>query len=88
MPIEKMLKYPSPIKTCNNPTSKFTPTKKCSSRVLTSSENLEILEEKQRKKAAELKKKEEKQRKRAEQVKKKEEKLLQKNHIGKGTYMS
>ena len=88
MPIEKMLKYPSPIKTCNNPTSKRTPTKKCSSRVLTSSENLEILEEKQRKKAAELKKKEEKQIKRAEQVKKKEEKLLQKKHIGKGTYMS
>lgn len=59
MPIEKMLKYPTPIKPCNNPASKCTPAKNCSSRVLTSSENLAILEEKQRKKAEELKKREE-----------------------------
>ena len=59
MPIEKMLKYPSPIKSCNNPATKSTPPKNYSSRVLTSSENLAILEEKQRKKEEELKKKEE-----------------------------
>ena len=59
MPIEKMLKYPTPIKPCNNPASKCIPLKNCSSWVLTSSENLAILEEKQRKKAEELKKKEE-----------------------------
>ena len=59
MPIEKMLKYPTPIKPCNNPASKCIHPKNCSSRVLTSSENLAILEEKQRKKAEELKKKEE-----------------------------
>lgn len=70
MPIEKMLKYPSPIKACNNPASKCTPTKNYSSRVLTSSENLAILEEKQRKKA--------------EEFKKKEERLLKKNQKGKG----
>ena len=49
--------------------------------VLSSSDNLAMLEEKQRKKAEELQKKEEKQRK-VEGLKKKEEKLLQKNHIG------
>ena len=59
MPIEKMLKYPSPIKAHNNPATKGTPSKNYSSRVLTSSENLAILEEKQRKKAEELKKKDE-----------------------------
>ena len=84
MPIEKMLKYPTPIKPHNNPASKCTPTKNYSSRVLTSSDNLAMLEEKQRKKVEELQKKEEKQRKKAEGLKKKEEKLLQKNHIGKG----
>ena len=49
MPIEKILQYPTPIKSCNNPASKCIPLKNCSSRVLTSSENLAILEEKQRK---------------------------------------
>lgn len=58
MPIEKMLKYPSPITAHNNPATKGTFSKNYSSRVLTSSENLAILEEKQRKKAEELKKKE------------------------------
>ena len=46
------------------------PSKSYSSRVLTSSENLAILEEKQRKKAEELKKK--------------EEKLLKKQHKSEG----
>ena len=60
MPIEKMLKCPSPIKPSNNPTTKCMPSKSYSLRVLTSRENLTIREEKQRKKAEELKKKEEK----------------------------
>ena len=88
MPIEKMLKCPSPIKPCNNPASKSTPLKNCSSRVLTSSENLAILEEKQRKKAEELKKKEERKEERLlkknQKEERKEEKLLKKNQKGKG----
>lgn len=70
MPIEKMLKYPSPIKSCNNPATKSTPSKNYSSRVLTSSENLAILEEKQKKKE--------------EEFKKKEERLLKKKQKGEG----
>ena len=73
MPIEKMLKCPSPIKPCNNPASKSTPVKNCSSQVLISSENLAILEEKQRTKA--------------EEVKKKEERLLKKNQEKKRNYL-